>query len=261
MNIRIKVLAIILIFIFRFLPVYASDCASLPDNSYFIIDVIVADVTGDMIDDTITLYGQRLSVDDRHFRNPIIIVENGSDHSFIRYSLDNTGGLDANLFAGDFSGDKIADIYIKTITGGSGGWSYHHIISFNGKTPQELFGHKDNCPQGIIGLFVNNFQVELSHPNIPRTIFISINDKRDDYTRIGVYDQTGVLKKDPGIMIAPFNELEPVYNHQKEMYELNGTQQISGAYRAHYLAILETRLSYTEKVWLNVNTYLSVNCK
>jgi hypothetical protein len=216
---------------------------------YYIFDALKADVTGDGIADDIYLAGHKIQSNFSVANNLSVIVKSGADQSLTTFPLDKIGGYQPHLFAGDFTGDKIADVYVKTASGGSGGWSYHNIISFNGSEPKELFGVKENVATNITGKFEDGWKVALINNTNGTTLTVDVSERREDYLRLGIYDKDGKVQKETQIMSAPFVKLEPIDIDNDGVYELKGIQSLSGAYRADGLAAVETTFKYTGTAW------------
>jgi len=237
------------------LPAIPATEINLPDD-YIIFDTLEADVTGDGIADKIYLAGHKMPSNLPAAKDLSVTVKSGADESLTTYWLDKVGGYQPHLFAGDFTGDKIADIYVETASGGSGGWSYHNIVAFNGSEPRELFGIKDNNVNNITGKFVDGWKVALTNTSDGTTLTVDVNVRREDYLRLGIYDKVGKLQKETQTMSAPFIRLEPIDIDNDGVYELKGRQSLSGAYRADRLAEVETILKYTGINWQSQSTLI-----
>ena len=137
-------------------PAISAGELKLPDD-YYILDAMEEEVTGDDFIDSIYLIGHKNKPDALYMDELSIIVKSDADENLTIYPLDKVGGYRTHLFAGDFSGDKVADIYVAVESGGSGGWSYHNIISFKEQNPQELFGMNNNQSQSISGKFIDGW--------------------------------------------------------------------------------------------------------
>ena len=248
---RIFMAAIILnLFIWPIMLTNASAMPNLPlPADYSILDTIEADVTGDGYADTVYLIGRKRQIDSLYTDNFSIKVKNGVDKTITTYALEKVGGYRTRLFAGDFSGDAISDVYIEVESGGSGGWSYHNIISFNSDSPKEIFGSRNNQSQSITGKFIDGLKAELINYANAKTIAIDVSERLQDYLRLGIYDAKGIVTKETQTMTAPFSKLDPIDYDKDGVFELKGIQRISGAYRADGLADVETVLKYKDAAW------------
>ena len=237
------------------LPAIPATEINLPAD-YNILDTLEVDVTGDDIADKIYLAGHKMPSNLPAAKDLSVTVKSGADESLTTYWLDKVGGYQPHLFAGDFTGDKIADVYVETASGGSGGWSYHNIVSFNNSEPKELFGIKDNNATNITGKFVDGWEVALTNTTDGTTLTVGVSERREDYLRLGIYDKEGKVQKETQIMSAPFIKLEPIDIDNDGVYELKGMQSLSGAYRADRLAEVETILKYTGINWQSQSTLI-----
>lgn len=223
--------------------------SKLPDDA-LILGTVEADVTGDGLVDTIYLTGRRKHVDSTYADDLRLSVKSGADATFKTHSLSRLGGYRTNLFAGDFSGDKVPDVYLEVESGGSGGWSYHNIVSFNGNEAKEIFGDNNNQSQSIKGEFVDGLKVELTNTANGKTAALDVSDRLQDYVRLGIYGEDGILQKETQTMTAPFSRLTPIDYDNDGVFELKGIQRISGAYRADGIADVESVLKYKDDDWM-----------
>lgn len=221
---------------------------SLPAG-YYILDTEAGDVTGDGVSDNVYFTGHKNKAEDAYADKLGITVKNGTTGALTAFSLDKVGGYQAQLFLGDFSGDKAADVLASAASGGSGGWSYHSIVSFKGGQPKEIFGLADNENAAVAGKFINGWKAELTYKGNGQTVTMDVKDRQADYVRLGIYNQDGTVKEETSVMTAPFSLLEPVDTDKDGVFELKGLQRIAGAYRADGLADVETVLKYNGTGW------------
>lgn len=222
--------------------------SKLPDDA-LILGTVEADVTGDGLVDTVYLTGCRKHIDSIYTDDLRLSVKSGADATFKTHSLSRLGGYRTNLFAGDFSGDKVPDVYLEVESGGSGGWSYHNIVSFNSNETKEIFGNNNNQSRSIKGEFVDGLKVELTNITNGKTVAIDVSDRLQDYLRLGIYGEDGIIQKETQTMTAPFSRLAPIDYDNDGVFELKGIQRISGAYRADGIADVESVLKYKNEDW------------
>ena len=220
----------------------------LPDDA-LILGTVEADVTGDGLVDIVYLTGRRIHSGSIYSDDLSLSVKSGADSNFKTHSFSRLGGYRTNLFAGDFSGDKVADVYLEVESGGSGGWSYHNIVSFSGNQTKEIFGNDNNQSRSIKGEFVDGLKVELTNLANDKKVAIDVSDRLQDYLRLGIYGEDGIVKKETQTMMAPFSRLTPIDQDNDGIFELKGIQRISGAYRADGIADVESVLKYKDDYW------------
>ncbi|HWR45451.1 hypothetical protein [Sporomusa sp.] len=227
-------------------------------GGYQIFDMQEGDVTGDGTHDRVYLIGHKPSEASNYADSIRLIVENGADQTRTEMALEKMGGYEAQLFLGDFTGDHVADALVTAASGGSGGWYDNKVVTFTQEAPI-IFSHKENSGNSVSGQFIDGYKVEIYNAAGGSAVTLDVGERKADYTRLGLYDKSGVLKKQTKIMVTPFGKLEPVDVNNDGIYELKGQQRISGAYNADGLANVETVLSYTGNDWQARSVSLRIN--
>ena len=228
--------------------VQSAAALNLPAD-YYVIDGKKADVTGDGIADEVYLVGRQPQTGSRFIHDLRIMVIHGADQSVHTLALDKMGGFAPQLFLGDFSGDKVPDIYVQVASGGSGGWSYHRIVTFCDAVPREIFGNKENGNSNISGQFIDGWRVRLTDSATGKMTVLDVSSRRQDYLRLDIYNEDGKLMKPTKTMTTPFGPLTPVDVDHNGTFALQGVQLISGAYHADGLANAATVLTYDGACW------------
>lgn len=223
-----------------------------------ILEIAEADVTGDGITDTIYLSGHKVQPTSQYIDDVSVTVKSGADKVLTTFPLNKVGGYQPHLFIGDFSGDKVPDVYVATASGGSGGWSYYNIVSFKDNKPKQIFNIQENPNQNITGRFIDGWKVELTNSSNTKALAIDISAHKSDYLRLGIYNEDGVVKRETQTMTAPFSKLDPIDIDNDGVFELKGVQRVSGAYRADGLADVETTLKYDGTVWSSQSVKVTV---
>lgn len=221
--------------------------ADLPANTY-LLDSTTADVTGDGIIDSIVLGGQKDSAEDRYAKKLIILVRDGKSGQTQSVDLD-MGGYEGKLFAGDFTGDHVADVMVSAPTGGSGAVLDNRIATFTGSSPAIIFTSENNSGADFTGKFLDGFKTEITNTDTGKSITIDNGRNRADYVRLGIYDEAGNVLKDQRPWHYPFSLLEPTDSDRDGVYELKGYQRIVGAYNADPIAEVETLWKYQDFTW------------
>lgn len=219
----------------------------LPADTY-ILNSITADVTGDGTADSIILAGHKAKAADRFSNKMILLVRDGKTGQTQTADLD-MGGYEGKLFAGDFTGDHIADVMVSAPTGGSGGIVDNRITTFTGSEPSIIFTNENNKGASFTGKFIEGFRTEITNVDTGKTITIDNGRNRSDYLRLGIYDEAGHVLKDQRPWHYPFSLLEPTDVDQDGVYELKGYQRIVGAYNADPIAEVETLWKYQNNTW------------
>lgn len=226
----------------------AKEQLQLADNVY-VIDQATEDVTGDAIADTILLVGTKMNPSDIFSSNLDIIVQDGKTKKFLKADIKDFGGYEAQLFVGDFTGDKVSDVMIAAPTGGSGGIVGHRIVTFAGNTPTVIFSDEENLGVKFTGKFIDGFQAELLNENTNRKIVIDISANKNTYLSSNIYNADGKLLQQQKPGSNPFGKLEPVDYDGDGVYELRGCQRIVGAFNADTISRVQSVWKYENNQW------------
>lgn len=239
---------------------------SLKKNSY-IIDYKFEDVTGDKIKDHIILTGVKEKKQDIFSDNIDIILENGKTHKITSANLKDFSGYDARLFIGDFSGDKINDIFVSAATGGSGGITNHTIVTFKADNPVIIFSEKDNGGLELEGKFIDDFKAEVTSNLLNKKFIIDVSANKKEYTETKVYtndgkesylyDESGKVLADLTVWGTPFSLLKPIDYDGNGTYSLEGYQRIAGTCNADTISNVTSIWSFVNGKWQVVNAEYS----
>jgi hypothetical protein len=221
--------------------------ADLPANTY-LLDSTTADVTGDGIIDSIVLGGHKDKAEDHYSKKMTLVVRDGKSGQTQSVDLD-MGGYEGKLFAGDFTGDHVADVMISAPTGGSGGIVDNRIATFTGSSPALIFTSDNNKGANFTGKFLDGYKTEIINTDTGKSIIIDNGRNRADYVRLGIYDEKGNVLKEQRPWHYPFSLLEPTDSNRDGIYELKGYQRIVGAYNADPIAEVETLWKYQDSAW------------
>ena len=200
------------------------------------------DVTGDGIEETIDLYGKPLK-ENKDFYEEVWAVIKGKQEQNVKFE----GGFDPKLLFADFTGDGIKEMMYESATGGSGGLHNYAIYSFADWKKAELPLPEEN----VTGHFIDDFQAVIHIPSLKEPIQVDLKDRKADYIRLGIYQENGQLNEPFELMIDPINLMEIVENGQAN---LQTYQQISGAYHADGIGVVETIWTWKDNQWKAIQT-------
>ncbi|WNC13953.1 hypothetical protein [Brevibacillus brevis] len=201
------------------------------DKNYTVIDQKSADVTGDNVADMVYLVGSKEKPDDIYAFGMKLVVQDGKTKAYAKTDLGDLGGYEGELTLADFTGDHVADAFVKTATGGSGGIYSHVIATFADKQGQVIFGEKENEGIKYEGAFVNGFKVEGKGTHLDKPLTVDVSGNKDLYVAAKVYDQGGKLVASPedlSVYSYPFGSLTPIDMDGNGTFELVGEQRIVG---------------------------------
>ena len=200
------------------------------------------DVTGDGIEETIDLYGKPLK-ENKDFYEEVRAVIKGKQEQKVKFE----GGFDPKLLFADFTGDGIKEMMYESATGGSGGLHNYAIYSFADWKKAELPLPEEN----VTGHFIEDFQAVIHIPSLKEPIQVDVKERKAVYIRLGIYQENGQLNEPFELMIDPISLMEIVENGQAN---LQTYQQISGAYHADGIGVVETIWTWKDNQWKAIQT-------
>ncbi|VBB05197.1 Hypothetical protein LUCI_0404 [Lucifera butyrica] len=215
---------------------------------YVILDRQTGDVTGDKKPKDIFLLGRKPGMDSNFADDISILVQDKTTRNVLTVKLPNVGGYNSKLFLGDFTGDKIADVFVTIPSGGSGGYVEHRIVTFVGE-PRVIFGESEN--KGIVatGRFLDGFRAELTEASTKRKAIIDLSNKKDMYIKANIYNTGGKLLRQQQLSVSPLEELDSIEVTPGGTYELKGVQRVTGIYNADTVAHIYSIWEYRNQKW------------
>jgi hypothetical protein len=227
---------------------YSINAEENNKSEHKVIKTYEEDVTGDGLKEIIELKGVLFSPDSKYYRD-IVAVITSSDNQV--WEIPYMGGYDPKLTFIDLNHDKVNDIFFQSPTGGSGGlYQYHlHTLIQNKLSeiplPEQPF---------VKGKFLENFQLEIIiSPNMEPTI-IDVQNRADEYVRLGIYSKDGKLLKETSAMVDPIAFFEPKLISKSKGYGLKSYQQVSGAYHADQIGTVESLWYFDRDKWILLQT-------
>ncbi|MGG1663028.1 hypothetical protein [Brevibacillus sp. NRS-1366] len=227
-------------------PFAAAAELKLGKNTY-VIDQKTADMNGDKVDDIVFLVGEKEKADDIYASHMNIVVQDGKSKAYSKTDMKELGGYEGELTLADFTGDHVADAFVKTATGGSGGFYSHVIATFENNKPAVIFGEKENEGIHFEGKFVDGFKVVGKGSQLDKPLTIDVSANQDVYVAAKLYDIAGKLVKtneDVSVFSYPFGALTPIDMDGNGTYELVGEQRIVGMNNADTVSHINTVWGY-----------------
>lgn len=192
------------------------------------------DVNGDKVPDNVYLTAVKTQ-DSPFEQNITLVIQDGVTGSFTSIQLKENAGYDPNLFLADFTGDKVKDIKIGIFSGGSGGYTFQYIYSFENNIPKLIFDFEVyNNEYKYDITFKNNYKVEAFSRRNNEKYIIDISSRDKDYLN-EIYNANGVLRQPISGFVDPISSLYPVDYDSDGIYELMAYQKIAGRFNADTL--------------------------
>ncbi|MCJ7840166.1 hypothetical protein MUB24_04415 [Lederbergia sp. NSJ-179] len=201
------------------------------------------DVTGDGKPDEIMVYGIPFKGGSPYYQKvwAEIITSEGQ-----KLKIDYEGGYEPKLDFADLNHDGVKDILYSSATGGSGGIYNYALHTAKGGKVKEI---PLPTPLAIQGYFDQDFVAVIKIPGMKNAITLDLWSRRKDYISTGLYQKNGQLNEPTELMIDPIAFFEVIKIKDKEGFGLKGYRQISGAYHADQLGVVETEWYFENGEW------------
>ncbi|MGI8314724.1 VCBS repeat-containing protein [Halobacillus mangrovi] len=214
-----------------------------PSGNSYILSYAQGDVNGDYVPDYVYLVGQR-SPDSPYTTDITLVIQDGKTQLFYSVPLKTNEGYQPSLFLGDFTGNKVNDIYIRMDSGGSGGFGYFYVYSFLNNQPAVLFDYErfdDLYVYSVI--YQDQYRVKVTNQTLGLTFTIDLSNRGDDYLA-EIYNPDGTLISSLEGSVLGLNQLYPIDFNGDGIYELYALQRIIGRYSADGLGLVQTPLQW-----------------
>ncbi|WP_307256038.1 hypothetical protein [Oikeobacillus pervagus] len=199
------------------------------------------DVTGDGQKEIIELKGKRFEPDSHFYKHVWAEIDGIPPKKVI---IEYEGGFEPEIQFVDLNHDGVKDLFYSSATGGSGGFYNYALHTLKDQKLKDI-GLPDSL--AIESSFEPNFKGKIQIPGMASPIIVDLQDRKQDYLRLGIYLPNGKLNEPTELMVLPIALMKPV-----KMNEGNGLeayQQVSGAYHADGIGTVISKWSYEQGKW------------
>ncbi len=212
------------------------------ESGQIILDSAEADVNGDGIIDKVYLTGDKLDSESPFTQNIRVCVEDGKTNHTICATPSSNAGYNANLFLGDFTGDKISDILVRIESGGSGGYLFAYVYSVADNRLVKQFDYEDfNAKSQFSVVFQDNYKVAVTQVNEDKPFIIDVSNRKEEFSDL--YNSSGKLIMPVQGSVLGLGGIEPVVDNNGK-YNLLAIQRIIGRFNAETLGYVKTTLQW-----------------
>ena len=236
---------------------------SYGNNTYsrnlVLLDMKQGDVNGDGFKDNVYLYGNKHDESGTFADQITLVIQDGRSNRISTIALPNNSGYDALLFLGDFSKDNISDILVSIDSGGSGGYGFFYIYSFNNNIPRRLFDiEKYNKDYSFNVNYEDLYKVRVGSPSLDLLFTLDISYKGFDYLS-QLYDENGKLKQPVKGEVLAAAALYPIVTNGKSIsYDLLVFQRIIGTSNSDTLGYVENLLTWNGTQFISTTLAIEI---
>jgi hypothetical protein len=218
----------------------------------------VADTNGDGIPDRVCLYGDK-SADSDIIHSIIIEVYIGQTELGTQV-ITELNGYNPTLFLGDFTKDKVDDIFLRmdlmfnSLNSKDKGAYGASVDTYNGQFLETIFAsdrYNDEYP--FIVEYNDLYKVSVANVKENKLFFLDISYKGYDYLS-QYYNEEGKLIKPVKGQVLGVNPIIPVVSSTKDnSYDLLAVHRVIGSSDSDTLGYLQNLLSWDGKWFVSVN--------
>ncbi len=201
-----------------------------------------SDVTGDGINEEITLKGVPYKEDDNYLREIYIELSTTEDKQYI-FPLDS--GTKASLRMVDLNHDGVKDLFANVLTGGSGGITLNYLYTLKDLNIKELTVPD---PLEMESTFEDGYKAKIIVGQTGKTYIFDLKDRKKYYKKLGLYYK-GKLNEPMELTVNSFQSLKPI-RLENGTFSLKGVQRITGIANADTIANVESTWNYRDGKWI-----------
>lgn len=200
-----------------------------------------ADISGDGIDETISLKGIPYQDEDSYLKQIYIEVSSADGKT---YKIPFEGGSKASFQLVDLNHDGVKDIFSNVLTGGSGGITINYLYTLKDFSLTNLLIPD---PLEAESRFVNGYKAEIILSSTGKRYLFDLKDRTKYYNKLGLF-RHGKLNEPTELTVNPFSSLKPVVIDGGQL-GLAGVQRVTGIANADTIAYIKSYWLYKDGKW------------
>ncbi len=219
------------------------------------IKTVYGDVTGDRIEDTVSLMATKGEFG--FFKDAYLSIKDGKSNQVKDIQLiDNTGYGDVQLFLGDFTGDGVDDIFLSIFSGEQTEFGY--VYSFEDGEEKLLTSafQLDDASKFVVD-YLDYYRLEVISNITKNRYILDISQRGSDYLD-EFYDKSGKLKQSmQGFVLSP-EGFYPIDLDRDGQYEILVFQRVCGTSAVDAFGIMQTYYKYKSGSFVPMEQYLAI---
>ena len=195
------------------------------ENTMYVLNYSMEDVTGDNTKDMIIMIGEKESIESTNAKNIDVVIYEPNENKFYNLKLKKYDGNTPRIDLYDLTGDNILDIVLSVNDDKNN--ILIRIVSIQNNEFKEIFKERDN--KGIVfsGNFIDGFKAYLKCSKYNKEINLDLQDRKQNYITNLFFDEAGrLLRTDVKISTTSFCKIEFV--QLDGYYGLQTSQRIVG---------------------------------
>lgn len=210
----------------------------------YIIDYQLQDINNDNVKDDLILLGDKENANDVYAKYICLVIRDGNTGKYCSCKLKNMDGYETHIQLQDLTNDNINELIISSCIGGRINNKVYTILKYENEKFSEIFNVKNCTGVKVEGEFLDNYTASIKVEKVKNKMNVDLSDKKDYYTKKGIYDENNKLKnKDVKIITYPINNLEKV-NLEDNTIGIKTCQNIIGVDKTDIIDVIECTLKF-----------------
>lgn len=181
----------------------------------------------------------------------MISVKDETSGKTYRFEPAEIAGYEADIAIASFVKPGKSELFLSMQSGGSGGYGYYYVITFDGRAARFLYrSDDDRLPDAVIGMFDDNYRCRVAIEGTATRALLDIAARKAVYVESQVYDEgTGKLLNPVALYGGTYGVMGPTEPDAAGLSELRGIVSYSGLYHADTICTVTFTQSFKDGSW------------
>ena len=231
-------------------PTSSTPDAIQQDYLFDLIDSMFEDVTGDQIEDEITLYGRLLTENSDYY--DLLWVEVRSENDATWTIPIKTGGYEPTLNLIDVTQNGIPELIVSLLSNTD--IQEHYYFIFENNTFKSMDKPKLEYMDAQL---TDHYAAHIYLTPFHEAYEISLESIEHQLIKDNIYDSNGHLLLEQKLYIQDPHQYEPVFIGPDHGYGLKSEQYIHGIYNHALIGTINILWYYENDRWINIQHHIS----